>query len=267
MNGHFMEATIHPTATVFPGVELGLDVAVGPYSVIESGAVLGDGCRIGPLVHILGRTELGPRCKVSAGTVLGGEPQDDKYHGERTLVSIGADCHFHEHVTVNRATGEGNSTVIGKGVRMMAGAHVGHNCTVGDHAVLVNGIALGGYASIGERSILSGNAMIHQFTRVGRLCMVAGGSMVTSDVPPFSIVTGAHPVRWRGVNRIGLTRAGIDAEESAAIRRALRCIFGPGANARLEAKARLDSPVAGVRELSQFILDSSRGVCAGLNKR
>lgn len=267
MEGPSTYAAIHPSATVMPGVEFGQDVEIGPYTVIEAGAVIGDGCRIGPMVHILGRTEIGPRCKINAGTVLGGAPQDDKYTGERSLLKIGSDCHFHEHVTVNRATGADGVTVIGNHVRMMAGAHVGHNCTVGDHAVLVNGIALGGHASIGERSILSGNAMIHQFTRVGRLCMVAGGSMVTADVPPFSIVTGAHPVRWRGVNRVGLSRAGIDADDSAAIRRAMRRIFGPGANARLEAEALTGSEVAAVRELSEFILGSKRGVCAGLLKR
>ncbi|MDP7061455.1 MAG: acyl-ACP--UDP-N-acetylglucosamine O-acyltransferase [Planctomycetota bacterium] len=267
MEGPSTYAAIHPSATVFPGVELGKDVEIGPYSVIEAGAVIGDGCRIGPMVHILGRTEIGPRCKISAGTVLGGEPQDDKFQGERSLLRIGSDCHFHEHVTVNRATGEDGVTTIGSHVRMMAGAHVGHNCTVDNHVVLVNGIALGGFASIGERSILSGNAMIHQFTKVGRLCMVAGGSMVTSDVPPFSIVTGAHPVRWRGVNRVGLSRAGIDPDESAAIRRAMRRIFGSDANARLEAEALTDSQFATVRELSEFILGSKRGVCAGLLKR
>jgi UDP-N-acetylglucosamine acyltransferase len=267
MEGPSTTTAVHPSAFVSPGVELGNDVEVGPNTVIEAGAVIGDGCRIGPMVHILGRTELGPGCKVSAGTVLGGEPQDDKYQGERSLLKIGADCHFHEHVTVNRATGADGVTQIGEGVRMMAGAHVGHNCVVGDFAVLVNGIALGGFASIGERSILSGNAMIHQFTRVGRLCMVAGGSMVTADVPPFSIVTGAHPVRWRGVNRVGLSRAGIDPNDSAAIRRAMRSIFDPEANARLEAEALADSPVAAVQELAKFILESSRGICAGLIKR
>lgn len=259
--------TIHPSATVMPGATLGQDVEVGPYSVIEPGAVLGDGCRIGPLVHILGRTELGPRCVVRAGAVLGGEPQDDKYQGERTLVRIGADCQFHEHVTVNRSTGEGEATVLGDRVRMMTHAHVGHNCSVGDDAVLVNGSALGGHSSLGERSILSGNAMIHQFTSVGRLCMVAGGSMVTTDVPPFSIVTGAHPVRWRGVNRIGMQRAGITSEERTAVRRVLRRIFGPGAQARTEAEALAASEFAAVRELSEFILDSKRGLCAGLSKR
>jgi UDP-N-acetylglucosamine acyltransferase len=92
--------------------------------------------------------------------------------------------------------------------------------------------------------------------------MVAGGSMVTVDVPPFSIVTGAHPVRWRGVNRIGLTRAGFTTDESAAVRRAMRRIFGPDANKRTEAEALADSPFAAVRELSEFILESNRGLCA-----
>lgn len=261
------ESVFHPTAVVMPGAEIGLNVEIGPFSVVEPGVVIGDGCRIGPHVHLLGRTELGANCVVRAGSVLGGEPQDDKYDGVRTLVRIGEGCQFHEHTTVHRATGEGNETVLGDRVRMMASSHVGHNCTVGDDVVLVNGSALGGHAQIGERCILSGNSAVHQFTRVGRLTMVAGGSMVTRDAPPFSIVTGAHPVRWRGVNKIGMQRAGIDELERNAIRRHLRRLFDPETVAAEFAASLQRSDYPAVRELAEFVLASPRGLCAGLPKR
>ncbi|MGB0952314.1 MAG: acyl-ACP--UDP-N-acetylglucosamine O-acyltransferase [Planctomycetota bacterium] len=261
------ETVFHPTAVVMPGAEIGSNVEIGPFSVVEPGVVLGDGCRIGPHVHLLGRTELGQNCVVRSGSVLGGEPQDDKYDGARTLVRIGDGCQFHEHTTVHRPTGEGNETVLGDRVRMMAGSHVGHNCTVGDDVVLVNGSALGGHAQIGERCILSGNSAVHQFTRVGRLTMVAGGSMVTRDAPPFSIVTGAHPVRWRGVNKVGMQRAGIDELERNAIRRHLRRLFDPETVIAEFAASLQRSDYPAVRELAEFVLASPRGLCAGLPKR
>jgi UDP-N-acetylglucosamine acyltransferase len=262
-----METVVHPSAVVLPGVELGTGVEVGPYSILEPGVVVGDGCRIGPHVHLLGRTEVGPGCVLRSGVVLGGEPQDDKYQGERTLVRIGADCQFHEHATVHRATGEDGETVLGDGVRMMAGSHIGHNCRVGDRVVMVNGAALGGHGEVGERTIFSGNSALHQFTRVGRLCMVAGGTMVTRDVPPFSIVTGAHPVRWRGVNKVGLMRFGFGPDARNAIRRALRRLFSPGADVRPIAEDLSQAPEDAVREIAAFVLSSPRGLCAGFHRR
>ena len=267
MNPSPAETVFHPTAVVMPGAEIGMGVEIGPFSVVEPGVVIGDGCRIGPQVHLLGRLELGRLCVLRAGTVLGGEPQDDKYDGARSIVRIGEKCQFHEHTTVHRATGEGQETILGDRVRLMAGSHVGHNCVVGDDVVLVNGSALGGHAQIGERCILSGNSAVHQFTRVGRLTMVAGGSMVTRDAPPFSMVTGAHPNRWRGANRIGLQRAGFESDERDAIRKALRAIFAPGAAAREIAQSLSSSEFPAVRELADFVLTSPRGVCAGLNQR
>lgn len=256
------ETTVHPSAIVLPGVKLGRGVEVGPYCYLEPGVELGDGCRLGPHVHLLGRTILGPRCTVRSGSVLGGEPQDDAYAGERTLVRIGADCQIHEHVTVHRATGDGE-TVLGDGVRLMAGSHVGHNSRVGDRVILVNGATLGGHSEIGERVIFAGQSGTHQFARVGRLTLVGAFTAVTRDAPPFSIVTGSYPVRWRGPNKVGMRRAGMEGPERDAVRRALHQAFTDSAGPAAVAEQLSGSDCAAVAELAEFILASKRGMCAG----
>lgn len=248
---------------VLPGVSLGEGVEIGPYCYLEPGVEVGDGCRLGPHVHLLGRTLLGPGCRVGSGAVLGGEPQDDAYQGERTVVRIGAGCRIHEHVTVHRATGAGNETVVGDGVRLMAGSHVGHNSRVGDRAVLVNGVTLGGHTEIGERALLSGQSGTHQFARVGRLTLVGAFTAVTRDAPPFSIVTGSYPVRWRGPNKVGMRRAGMEGAERDAVRRALHRAFTDPAGPRTVASELAASDCAAVVELADFILSSQRGICAG----
>ena len=253
---------VHPTAIVEDGARLGAGVDVGPYCVVHAGAEIGDGCRLGPYVHVHARVELGEGCVVGSGSSLGGPPQDVKYAGEPTRVRIGAGCQLHEGVSVHRATGQGAETVVGAGVMLMAGAHVGHNCRVGDGVVMVNGSMLGGHAEVGERALLSGNSAVHQFCRVGRLTLVGGACMATRDAPPFSIVVGSYPPRWRAPNTVGLRRAGLGVETRTAIRRALVAIFR-ATNARAAAEALAQDPVAEVAELARFVLDSKRGVCHG----
>lgn len=256
------ETAIHPTAVVHPGAELGAGVEVGPGCVIEPGVEVGDGCRLLAHVHLLGRTTLGPRCRVGTGAVLGGPPQDAKYQGERSLVRIGADCVFHEHATVHRATGEGEATVLGDGVLLMTGAHVGHNAVIGDGAVLVNGAAIGGHGRVGAGAFLSAHSALHQFGAIGRLTLVGGACMLIKDAPPFSIVTGQYPPRWRGVNAIGMRRAGIPPATRDAVRHALMRMFTEGRSPREVAQEIADDPLPEVRELAAFALESRRGLVA-----
>jgi UDP-N-acetylglucosamine acyltransferase len=243
------------------GVELGPDVRIGPHAYVEAGARIGAGCVLGPSVHVHGCVTLGARSVVGTGSVLGGEPQDVKYRGEPTAVEIGSDCRFHECVTVHRATGEGQRTVVGSGVLLMTCSHVGHNCVVGERVTLVSGAVLAGHVQVGERAILSGNSAVHQFCQVGRLSLLAGGSMSTRDVPPFSIAAGAYPIRWRGMNAIGLRRAGFDAAVRAAIRRAMDELFRSGAGLQASARRLVEDPEPAVVELARFVLSSRRGTC------
>lgn len=250
-----LASTIHPTAVVYPGASIGAGCEIGPYVVIESSASIGKNCKIGPHVHILGKTIIGNSCHIRAGAVLGGEPQDDNYNQEKTRVEIGNSCQIHEHVTIHRGTTT-QLTKVGDHVRLMSGAHVGHDAEIGNHAILVNNASVGGHAKIGERVILSGQSAVHQFVQIGRLTMVAGACMVTRDVPPFSIVTGAHPMKWRGINKIGLQRQGFTSEERDAIREALRTLF----NNKTNIEEMKNSSFSSVREIADFVNNTTRGL-------
>ena len=256
------EARIHPSAVIHRGAELGPGVEVGPFCVIESGVMVADGCHLAPNVHLLGRARIGAGTRIGSGTVIGGEPQDKGYRGEATGVVIGSDCRIHEHLTVSRATGEGE-TVIGDGVMLMAGSHVGHNAVVEDQVVLVNCAAVAGHAHVGAHALLSAYSALHQFGRVGRLTLVGGACMLTRDAPPFSIVVGAYPPRWRGPNTEGLRRAGFSSEVRSEIRRALFAIFKGDGGSLAAAEGLLESPRPEVVELARFVLDCPREICAG----
>jgi UDP-N-acetylglucosamine acyltransferase len=252
---------VHPTAVVSPGAELGAGVVVGPYCVVEEGARIGDGCRLDPYVHVFGGVSLGDGCVIGTSSVLGGEPQDLKYAGEPTGVTLGERCRLHEHVTVHRATGEGQRTTVGNDVLLMTGSHIGHNSVVDDRVILVNGALLAGHAHVGEGAILSGHSAVHQFCRVGRLAITGGCSKIVQDVPPYMIADG-NPARVRGVNTVGLKRRGHSEEAIRKLKEAHRVIFRKGLNAadrdaELAVLAEDCDEVALVRE---FIRSSERGI-------
>ena len=254
---------IHPTAVVDSSARLGSGVEIGPYCVIDAGATLGDAVKLGAFVRIHGCVSIGPGTSIRDHSVIGGEPQDTKYKDDPSRVVIGAGCRIHEHVTVHRGTGANTETWLGDGVMLMASSHVGHNCRIERDAVLVNSSMLGGHVHIGERAFISGGAAVHQFCRVGRLTLVGGGAMVTKDAPPFSIVVGSYPVRWRAPNTIGLRRAGFSAEQRSAIRHALARIFRSGQSPTRVAHELSKSPVPEVAEIARFVSESKRGICAG----
>lgn len=254
---------IHPTAVVDPSAKIGLGVEIGPYCVIDAGAALGDSVKLGAFVRVHGCVTIGPGTSIRDHSVIGGEPQDTKYKDDPSRVVIGAGCRIHEHVTVHRGTGANTETWLGDGVMLMASSHVGHNCRIERDAVLVNSSMLGGHVHIGERAFISGGAAVHQFCRVGRLTLVGGAAMVTKDAPPFSIVVGSYPVRWRAPNTIGLRRAGFSAEQRSAIRHALARIFRSGQSPTRVAHELSKSPVPEVAEIARFVTESKRGICAG----
>lgn len=254
---------IHPTAIIDSHTEIHPETEIGPYVVIEGAVKIGRGTRVMAHAYLTGWTEIGEDNEIHPGAVLGHVPQDLAYRGERSYLKVGNRNVFREYVQVHRATGEGLATVIGNENFLMAGSHVGHNCRVGDLVTLANGALLGGHVEAGNRAFLSGNCVVHQFVRIGQLSLMRGLSGASRDVPPFSMVDWQHTVR--GVNVVGLKRAGFNDPRIRQIKDAFNVLFRKGRNLSLavqevESKGDVSPDVAALLE---FIKSSKRGVSVG----
>ena len=252
---------IHPTAIVDPAAQLGEHVDVGAFSIIGAGCTVADGTVIGPHVVLERDVQLGRECAVSAGAVLGGDPQDLKFGGEVAPLVIGDRTVIRECVTLNRGTSAHGRTEIGSDCLIMAYAHVAHDCVIGDHVILANAVQMGGHVEIQDWAIVGGLTAVHQFARIGAHAMVGGASAVRKDVPPFVKASG-HPLRIIGLNAVGLRRRGFSAGAQRALRQAHRLLF----QSRLNVSQALDrirteiDQTEEVRHLIRFVEDSRRGI-------
>jgi UDP-N-acetylglucosamine acyltransferase len=248
---------IHPLAAIAGGARLGAGVRVGPFAVIEDDVEIGEGCEIAAHAVIKRYTRMGARNRVAEHAVIGGEPQDVKFRGLPSFLVIGAGNLIREGATIHRASTEGGETRIGDENFLMAYSHVAHDCQIGNQTVIANGALVAGFVSVGNRAFVSGNVAIHQFARIGRLAMVGGLARISQDCLPF-IITEGSPARARGLNIVGLRRAGVPAQEVAALKKALALLRSglPLRDAMLELEG---SGSALVRELVQFIRESKRG--------
>ena len=208
MTANLSAVKIHPQAVVDAKAELAAGVVVGPGAVIGPDVVIGANTWIGPNSVLDGRLRLGRDNRVFPGACLGLEPQDLKYRGAPTEVVIGDGNTIRECVTINRATAEGERTVVGDHNLLMAYCHLGHNCELGDRIVMSNAIQVAGHVIIEDRAVIGGCLGIHQFVQIGTMAMVGGMTRVERDVPPYCLVEG-HPGRVRGLNRVGLRRSGL----------------------------------------------------------
>lgn len=251
---------IHPTAIIDPQAKLAGDVAIGAYAVVEGPVTLGPGCIIHPRGHLIGPLTLGARNVIHGGAVIGGTPQDKKYHNEPSETIIGDDNTFRENVTIHRGTGEDTKTIIGSRCYFMANSHVGHNCRVSDDVTMINNSALAGHVQVFPRAIIGSGCAVHQFCRVGRLAMMSGAAGMNVDLPPF--FTTMMTNRFNQLNLVGLRRAGIPRANIDAIRKVFQRAFR---SQRLLKHALADLPpdllvVPEVREIIDFVASTKRGI-------
>ena len=253
---------VHPTAIVDPGAVLDPSVEIGPYVVIDGPVGIGPRTRVLAGAYLTGRTEIGADNVIHPGVVLGHEPQDLAYRGAETGLRIGDRNVFREHAEVHRGTQPGTWTEIGDDNYLMSQAHVGHNCKLGNGVIMATGATLGGHVAVEDQAFISGNCVVHQHCRVGRLSIMRGLSRAARDVPPFAMVDETH--RVRGLNRIGLRRAGFDRARITALAAAFRILFRARTNFAL-AMARVEAEVHSpdVDYLLAFIRSSRRGVAVG----
>jgi UDP-N-acetylglucosamine acyltransferase len=223
-----MATQIHPTAMISPGAQLGVDVHIGPYCVLGEQVRIGDRTRIGPQVVLDGVTHVGDENVIVGQASVGNAPQDLSYRGEPTMVVIGDRNTIREFVTINRGTIKGGGvTKIGSGNLLMACSHVAHDCELEDNVILGNGVLLAGHSLVERNANVSGMAGAVAFCTIGAYSYVGAMTRMSRDVPPFMIVEG-HDGRVRGVNVVGLSRAGFPEEDVEALRSAFKRIWRSG---------------------------------------
>jgi UDP-N-acetylglucosamine acyltransferase len=252
---------IHPTALVDPAARLGAGVTVGPGAIIDENVRVGDGTRVGSYALLTGWLTIGSECRIHHGAVLGSPPQDLKYPGIESYLTIGDRTEIREYVTANLATEPGETTRIGSDCLLMAYCHVAHNTQIGDHVVIANSVQMAGYVTVEDWAIVGGGSLVHQFARIGRHAMVGGGSRVAQDVAPFVKAAGSPP-RLAGINAIGLHRRGFPAAAIEALEGAYRLLFRDGLTVE-QAVARMrerNPDVAEVEQLAHFVETSARGI-------
>jgi UDP-N-acetylglucosamine acyltransferase len=231
---------IHPTAIIEDDVDIGVDCEIAAYAVIKR------------------FTRIGDRNRIFEHAVIGGEPQDVKFKGERSYLEIGDDNLIREFCTLHRANGEGETTRIGSRNFFMVGVHVAHNCQIGDDNTFANEVALAGHITIEDHVFISNNVGAHQFVRMGRYAMVGGKSKIVQDVLPFFITDG-NPARVRGINSVGLRRAGFSEEATRVLKDAYRKLFRSAMPVQDALRELEQVDEENVSHLVRFIRSSMRG--------
>lgn len=215
---------IHPTAIIDPKAELDSTVQVAPYAVIGADVKIGANTTVGSHTVIEGPLEIGCDNQIFPGSALGLAPQDLKYKGAKSIVKIGDRNVIREYVTVNRATGEGEATIIGNDNLLMAYVHVAHNCILHDRIVIANSVAIAGHVEIESKAVIGGMLGIHQFVKIGTMAMLGGMSRIDRDVPPYMLVEG-NPSHVRSLNLVALKRNNFSSEQVSFLKKAYKILY------------------------------------------
>jgi UDP-N-acetylglucosamine acyltransferase len=252
---------VAPTARIHPEATVGPRTRIGEFCVIERDVRIGAGCVVEPYCFIRRWTTMGDRNEISAGTVLGTDPLDKNFTGDRSYLRIGAENKIREHYTISRGTKPESATAIGDGNYIMTSGHIAHNCTIGSNTVIASCALVAGYVEVEDQAFISGGVVIHQFSKVGRLAMIGGNTRVNSDVPPFFLCSG-FDASAKGLNTVGLKRAGFTLAQVSRLKKAYQTLYRSGLKLE-EALTRIEneSPDENTLHLVSFIRRSQRGIC------
>ncbi|RFC51619.1 MAG: UDP-N-acetylglucosamine acyltransferase [Verrucomicrobia bacterium] len=260
-----MAPTIHPTAVVEPGAQLGSGVEIGALAYVGAGVVLGAGTKLHHHASVEGFTTLGAKCEVYPYACIGGKTQDLKYQGGRPGLRAGDRNVFREFVTVNAATHDGEYTTLGSDNTVLAYAHIAHDCVLGSHIVMSNAISMAGHVTVEDHVVIGGAAGIHQFCRIGAYAMLSAMAKLVQDLPPYFIADGT-PAEVRAFNKVGLERSGHTAEQLERVKQIYRILYRDGLN-RSQALEKLaaheHAATAEFQRVITFAKTSERGLTPG----
>jgi UDP-N-acetylglucosamine acyltransferase len=256
-----MNTGIHPLAVVDPGAKIGSGVTIGPHSVVENNVEIGDNTQIDTCVRICNGARIGKNCHIFHGAVISEVPQDLKFQGEDTIAVIGDRTKIREYATIHRGTKNRQKTVVGTDCLLMAYTHVAHDCILGDNVVITNSVQMGGHVTIDDWVYVGGMSGIHQFTHIGKHAFIGGFSRCAQDVPPYIMVAGV-PMKYSGLNVVGLRRRNFSNESINLLKEVYRLIYRSEFNIS-QALEQIKSgfePSEETHEIISFIENSNRGI-------
>ena len=253
-------ALIAPTARIHVDVSIGPGTQVGEFCVIEQDVTIGSNCLLEPYVYVKRWTTLGDENEISAGTVLGTDPLDKSFSGQRSYLVIGNGNKIREHYTISRGTQPESETRVGNNNYIMTSGHIAHNCALGDNIVVASCALIAGYVEVESQAFISGGVVIHQYSKIGRLAMVGGNTRVNSDLPPFFLYSDFNAAA-KGLNLVGLKRAGLSLKDIKLLKTAYRLLYRTGLSLE-DALVRIASEVPSEHTLHlvNFIRQSKRGI-------
>ncbi len=254
-------SSVHPTAIIHPGAVIGEGCEIGPWCQIGPDVVLGRNNILHANVIIMGLAQIGEANRFFAYAVIGTDPQDLKYRGEKTGLKIGDRNIIREFVTVNRSNQPGELTLVGNDNLLMEYVHVAHNCNLGSGCVIANSAQLAGHLVIGDQVSIGGLTAIHQFVHIGTHAFVGGASAVKKDIPPYTRGMG-NPYKTVGLNSVGLLRKGFSNQSLADIKEIYRLFYRQGLNVSqaLEQLAAWSELTPEQQVFVDFVRASGRGI-------
>ncbi len=262
-----MTDKIHPSAVIDSSAQLADDVEIGPFVTIGKDVKLASGVKVSPNAY-LEYCEIGEGSVISPSATIGTPPQDLGYKGEKTGVIVGKNCQIRENTTINRASGEGNLTIVGDNCLLMTGAHIAHNCKLGNNVIFANLATIGGHVIIENNVFLGGMTVVHQNVRIGEMTILGGLSGTRQDLPPYAKASDI-PANIYGINSVGLKRQGISLEERSNLKKAFNIIWQSDLNMHQaidKVKEEIETNKY-IEHLLDFILQSKRGVTRRSGKK
>jgi UDP-N-acetylglucosamine acyltransferase len=255
-----MATNIHNTAIVSSKAKLGENVQVAAYAIIEDDVEIGDGTIVGPHACIYDGARIGKNVKIYQSAAVANAPQDLKYAGEKTYFHIGDNTVIREFTTLHRGTVDTNNSRVGENCLIMAYAHVAHDCVIGNNCIIANSVQIAGHVTIGDWVIIGGGSLVHQFGVIGEHAMIQGGMSVVADIPPY-VMAANTPIKYSGLNVIGLRRRGFTNDDVQILKDAYKMLYFSGLNttdAKNELDAKFDNQY--VNKIVEFLNASKRSI-------
>jgi len=252
---------IHKTAQISPKAEIGQNVKIGPFTIVEDDVTIGNETEISSNVVIASGARIGENCKIFNGAVLATVPQDLKFENEKTTLEIGNNTTIREFATLNRGTTDHWKTVVGDNCLLMAYSHVAHDCTLGNNVIIANSVNMAGHVTIEDFVGIGGMVPIHQFVKIGKHTFIGGGFRVPKDVPPYIRAMG-EPLRYAGLNSVGLQRRGFSQDTLSELKKAYRIFYRSNLTVT-KALEKIESeikPIEEIKNLVRFIKSCERGI-------